>query len=260
MKRLTKAAIFAVSVALLSQAAHAGSFVNNDLYLGFSGPSSYEYVIDLGQPGTVGVGRSSVVNLSGDFSLSVFQAVFSTSGTTLTNISAGVVGGNTIFPGYDVYTTELRVGGAGNPAVAGYLDLSGNSHSSGSMSTAADRISTMGPSLPSAGFGETNLTSSTTSFYTDVAPTFTAQSFSGATGINPLGKFDDTGVLYEDLWGASTSSPYTYLGFFTLDPGTGYMNFNPSAAPVPEPTVLSVFGGGAFLLWGLRRRLERKNA
>lgn len=71
---------------------------------------------------------------------------------------------------------------------------------------------------------------------------------------------DASGVLYEDLWKATPSSPYTYLGYFTLNlsgPAPS-LTFTPSA--IPEPTTISMIAGGFALLLGFRNRFARENA
>ncbi|MDE3067129.1 MAG: PEP-CTERM sorting domain-containing protein [Verrucomicrobiota bacterium] len=253
MKRLTKAATLAAGAALAFQAAHAGSFVNDDLYLGFdTATATRDYIIDLGQPGVVGAGGSSVADLTGDFSLSTFDSIFNATN----GVNLGVVGGNPTFGSYDLYTTELRSGGPGNPAIAGSPDLSGDSHSSGSLSYDVGAIDAMGPNLPAAGTGVADLNKS---FYNNIAPTFTASTFYGASGINPLGALDNTGVIYLDLWHATTSSPFAYLGYFTLNVDSS-LTFTPAAAPIPEPATLGIFALAGLVCLLFRHSFKRKLA
>ncbi len=251
MKKLKRAAIFVVGAALASQSAQA-SFTANDLYLGLnSAGASSDYIVDLGQPGVVGVGGSSVIDLSGDFSLSLFNSVFA-SGPT--GVSMGVVGGQSQFPSsYDLFATALRVGGAGDPAVAG-SNLSGFNHSQSSIGSA--EVALTGNPFPAAGNGVADSSKSWTAF---VSPTFTANTFYGASGINPSSAIDGSGVIYEDLWKATPGSPYTYLGYFTLNlnGGNSSLTFSPQA--VPEPTTLCLLAGGGLLLLSVRRRFNRQN-
>jgi len=259
MNKLTRAAIFAVGAALVAQSAQA-SFTANDLYLGFTDASATsDYIIDLGQPGAVGVGGSSVVDLSGSFSSGLFSSFLGVN--SLTGVSAGVVGGESKgFPlpsVYDIYATSLRVGGAGNAGVAG-SNLSGFIHSGNSISTSVAPLT----GNPWAASGTGGALDSNKSWASFVAPTLTTGSFYGASGINPNSAFDNTGVLYEDLWGATSSSAYGYLGFFKLDLSGGALNsftFTPNPNVVPEPTVLGLLGGAGILLLSLRRRLSGRN-
>jgi hypothetical protein len=253
MKKLTSAAILVVVGASLASA--QVSFTANDLYFGLNDASApSDYIIDLGQPGVVGVGGSSVVDLSGDISLSVFDSVF-TSGPT--GVSMGVVGGQNQgqpSPSYDLFVTALRVGGAGVPAVAG-SNLSGFNHSQSSIATT--EVTLTGNPWPTAG---NNVVDSTKSWSAYVSPTFTAHSFYGASGINPSSAIGSSGILYEDLWKATPSSAYSYLGYFTLNlsSGNSSLTFTPQA--VPEPTVCSLLGGAGLLLLSLRRQFNRKSA
>ena len=112
MTQLSKVAGLAVSAALVAQAAKA-SFTANDLYLGFNtGSAVSDYIIDLSQPSVVGVGGALAVNLSADFSASMFATAFPGGPA---GVNMGVVGGQNQFPSsYDLYATGLRVGGGGN--------------------------------------------------------------------------------------------------------------------------------------------------
>jgi hypothetical protein len=250
MKQSTKAVILAAGAALISQAAQA-SFTANDLYLGFSSVNApSDYIIDLGQPGAVGVGGLTPVNLSGDFSMPLFSSAF-TSGAT--GVSMGVVGGQNQFPSsYDLFATALRVGGAGNVALPG-SDLSHFNHSANSIGNS--EVTLAGNPFPTAGNG---IVDPTKSWSANVAPTFTAHSFYGASGINPSSAIDGSGVIYEDLWEATSSSPYTYLGYFTLD--LSGANPNLTFTPTPEPTTISLLAGAGLLLLSFRRRFNRTNA
>lgn len=254
MKRFTKTGILVLGAALVSQLAQA-QFTPNDLYVGFVGQgASTNYVINLG--GAAGItGSSTVVDLSGDFSTSVFNAIF-TSGYN--NVSMGVVGGLSSFGNYDLYATATRMGGPGDPAVAG-SDLGARVHNSSTLSSAANDLSVVG--FPSnAGDGAILGTGDHDSWTLNVAPTLATGSFYGDAGINPMSDLDSSGLVYEDLWMATPSSAYTYLGYFTLDAANSSLTYTPSVAPVPEPAPLSILGGGALLLWCLRWRSVRKNA
>lgn len=228
MNKFTKFALAAVSSALFSQVAQA-AFTTNNLYLGFNLSSAAgDYVIDLGDATTtVGVGGSTVVNLSG-FSLANFNSVFA---NTTNGVSVAVVGGNNVFGKYDLYATQIRVGGAGNPAVPG-SSLTGQTHSQTQVSGAATVLT--GNPWPVAGH-DTNDT--TKSYTAEVGPTVTAGDFIGKCGVNPFGTFDSSAVVYLDLWYATPTVAYTYQGYFTFDLSTGtpHLTFTPAAAPFSAP-------------------------
>lgn len=241
-----------LALGLTSQPAHA-ALTGNDIYLGFSQSSaSADYLIDLGQPGTIGVGGSSVVDLSSDFSPSLFNSAFS----SFVGVDMGAVGGQSQFPStYDLYTTTLRSGGAGIPGMAG-SDLSGVNHS---QSTIANAVSTLTPvAFPTAGNGfiDANKT-----WQANVSPTFTANSFYGASGVNPSSAFDASGVLYEDLWKATPNNSYSYLGYFTMDMSSSSpdLSFTPSASPVPEPGCIQFFAFGGIAWLAFARKFKRGN-
>jgi hypothetical protein len=249
MKNFWKASMLAAAIGLISQFTHAATTAN-DIYLGFySSGASGDYLIDLGQPGVVGIGGSSIVNLSGDFSMTMFNSTF-TSG--FTGVSMGAVGGQSTFPSsYDLYATTFRTGGAGIPGVAG-SDLTGANHSQSTLSTAYSTLT--GVAFPTAGNG---IVDANKSWQANVSPTFSAGSFYGASGVNPSSAFDGTGVLYEDLWKATPTS-YTYLGYITMDANQGDLTFTP-VANVPEPGSLSLFAVGGVAWFALARKLNRKN-
>jgi hypothetical protein len=237
MNKLTKFALVAVVSASFSQVAQA-SFKTNDLYLGFNLSSAQsDYIIDLGQATTaVGAGGSTVVDLSTDFSLSTFNSIF-TGGANGVNVA--VVGGNnSAVTGYNIYATQIRVGGAGNPAVPG-SSLAGTGHSSTQIGTAATTLT--GNPWPVAGSGTND---GTKSYTTKVGPTVTAANFIGKCGVNPFGMFGSPAIVYLDLYYASPSVAYTYKGYFTLDLSTGtpHLTFTPSssastAPPAPTLTI-----------------------
>ena len=249
MTNFLKASMLAAAVGLISQSAQA-AFTANDIYLGFNQTSAGgDYLIDLGQASSVGVGGASVVNLSGNFSLSLFNSTF-TSG--FNGVSMGAVGGQNSFPSsYDLYTTTFRGGGAGNPNVAG-SDLTGFSHS---QSTIANSVSALtAVAFPTSGNGSVDAGKS---WGANVSPTFTAGSFYGASGVNPSSAFDGTGVLYEDLWRAAPGNSYTYLGFLTMDMGGGSpsLTFTPSVVPEPGTGSLLALAG---ISW-FARKWNRRN-
>jgi hypothetical protein len=241
MKLFTKTAVLAAGVSLVSLAAHA-SFTDNDIYLGFNATTSTsEYLVDLGQPGTIGVGGSSSVNLSSYVSL--FGTAF-TSGYN--GVSMGVVGGNSSGfnqANYDIFATALRVGGAGVPSSPG-SDLSSFTPGAGTIANSIATLTAIG--FPTSGNGVIGDSSSTTSWTKKVSPTLDAGSFYGNSGVDPSSAIDGSGVLYEDFWKATTGNSYTYLGYFSLDVSGGSPSLSFTPAAVPEPA-----SGALFCLAGL---------
>jgi hypothetical protein len=245
--KMTKIALLALISASGLQVARA-SFKTNDLYLGLTQSSAQnDYIIDLGQPNVVGVGGSVPVTLSSDFSLATFNSTFSGGAD---GVSLAVVGGNNTFNQYGVYATQLRVGGAGNPAVAGSTVTSG--HSSSQMSGGAATVTGVASTttgLPSAGNSTLDSSKSYSSAIDDSA---SALSFVGKTGVNPASAMDGTGIIYMDLYHATTTSNYTYLGYFTLKVSSALLTFTPSGAPntsgPPAPSLTITHSGTTNLI------------
>ncbi|HEV2436186.1 MAG TPA: hypothetical protein VG077_09310 [Verrucomicrobiae bacterium] len=223
MRKLISAASLVGGVILASQSAFAqNTFVQNDLYLGFQnsgGGGVADYIINLG-PATNIVGSNVVVDLSADFSSSLFHNS-SLQGTS-SQIYGGVVGaenaandGGTAY----VYGTALRTSNLGNPALAGSSAPAGPTKQSidNGTETALSQING-----PPAGSG---ILDNGKSWETYVEPAYTANSFYGNAGFNPDSQVSTNGVLYEDLWETSDSGdprgslgqPYRYIGFFKLD-------------------------------------------
>jgi hypothetical protein len=243
---MTKAGIVAAGAALVTQAAQA-AFTANDLYLGLTLPTATsDYIIDLGQASGI-TGSTSVVNLSSDFSLSTYNSIFSSASAT-NSVSMGVVGGNGTFGSVDLFTTIL--GSTSSTVTSGY------SSSSSTLSTAANRISTMSPDLPSAGNG---VAEPNKDWANDISPAFTASTFYGASGINPNSAIGGTGIITEALWGATPGGAYNYLGSFTLNASGGSPSLTYTPSAVPEPNAASVLGIGGILFWMLRWRTNRSN-
>lgn len=242
MKYLTTAALL-VGGAILASQSTFGQSVANDLYFGFQnqdGGGTEDYIINLGAASGI-LGKSTVVDLSSDFSISNFDAVLNGSGA----MEGGVVGAasSTVNSGTgDVYATKLRNSGVGTPSVAG-------STAPGAVSRATDNgaYADLGTLFsPAAGTGGLD---SNKTWESDVEPTFTASSFYGATGVDPDSSVDPAAVLYEDLWESSSSSlsgakPFTYLGYFTLDltganPKLTFTSLNVPAS-LSSPKILTV--------------------
>jgi len=256
MNKFTKMAIVAAGVALVAQGARA-SFTVNDLYLGFTqGSASSDLIIDLGQGSSMS--GSSVINLSGDLGgLSTFNTIFNNSAN---GVSMAIVGGDNVFNQYGVFATQLRTGGAGNASVAG-SDLTGQTHISGQMSGGAGSITpvaALAGGLPAAGG---MVTDPNKTYSSDIDLTTGANSFVGKTGVSPASTIDSSGVIMEDLWGATTSTAYSYKGYFTFDYNNDSLTFTPSTlAAVPEPATYGLFAGFGLLALSLRRQFRRKTA
>ena len=221
----------------------------NNLYLGFqnqAGGGTEDYIINLG-PASGIVGGSSVVTLSSDFSLTDFNAVLGTSSSMYGGVvgaASHTVNGNTA----DVYLTQLRSGGVGNPAVPGssvgttFLRSQGDSIYSG-LGTLAS---------PAAGTGTLDTSKS---WESDVEPSGGASSIPGVLSLNPDSSVSPSTVLYEDLWTASNNhlsgnaQPFTYLGYFTLDltGGSPKLTFTSTnvAASLTRPLIVSVRRAGS---------------
>ncbi len=241
MKQLAKAGILAVGAVLVSQAAQA-AFTANDLYLGFTQSSaSGDYLINLGQASSI-VGQSTVVNLSSDFDLGMFNTIF-TGGAA--GVNMGVVGGINQFPSsYDFYVTA--------PVGA---DLSGLNYSSTAIGTAVGPIARL--AAPAAGTGINDTSKS----WAANIPVNAPNDFYGATGLNPDLAINGSGIISEGLWKEIPGSS-TYLGYFTLDTSVSAspsLTFT-SIQAVPEPTTTAVLAGGALLLGIFRGRVIRKKA
>lgn len=254
MKRITKTAILAVSAALISNAAHAANWVANDLYLGFVDSSaSSDYSINLGPASnyysTDALGNPTYIGSQPQtwtFALNNFNSVF-TSGAS--GVSVGLVGGqygNLSVPN-DIYASTA----------AGTVDLSGDAHSSSLLAYGATAIARVSPNLPAA---SSDLMDPSKSFSTYIAPSDTAQSFYGSTGINPLATINSSGSASLDLWYASASHPYSVIGHLLVNVNPGQNDLTVSLKAVPEPTVLSLLGGAGLLLLTFRRRLSGRNA
>jgi hypothetical protein len=245
VKNLVTAAIAMGGALMASQSAFAQvALISNDLYMGFenqAGGGSSDYIINLGAASGI-VGGGSVVNLSSDFSLSDFNAVLGISSSML----GGVVAASNGNPP-DLYVTQLRSGGAGTPSVPG--STSPGTFYQGDIIVGYNDLSQL-LNLPSAGNGLLDTSKYWESY---VEPTFTSGTFYGDTGINPDAAVATNSVLYEDLWyvsnnSISTKKPFTYLGYFTLNPtGSPSLTFTPTNAPasLTAPFIVSVSKAGS---------------
>ncbi len=247
----------ATGLLLVSQAAQA-AYSPNDIVLGFnlgygSGPN--DYIIELGNANSgVGVGGTSVVNLSSQFSLSTFNGLY-------TNLSGGVsmsgVGGHGATSGRDLFATVPRLS-LGTPDSPG--STAPGAIGSTFLANGANDVAGMVNGLSLSAGGNTTVSQSDpNSFFTWVLST-TPPSYLSGTGIDPRGSTSGS-VLYEDLYRAANNvngNAFAYLGYFTLDTtGSGSLTFTPQAVVVPEPSTFSLLAGGVLMGFLFRLRLKR---
>jgi len=257
MNKIAKAAVVVAGLALVTQVAQAA---NNDLLLGFNGnSSSSDYVINLGNATTsVGVGGTTVVDLSSDFNLSTFNSTF----TSVNGTVMGAGGGTSALNPF-LFLTQNR-GSAGTASTA--LSLMPANQTTGNVSAEAGYFNgVIGAfaSLTSAGGSATianNDVNSFTSKITSGAP----GSLLGDKNLTPSSAIG-SGVIYEDLWenlkvgGVST---WTYTGYLSFDTtgSSPSLTFTPKdLVAVPEPSTYGLLGGVGLLALGVRRQV-RKNA
>lgn len=260
MKKIIKnlaGAITVAGAAMVSQSAHAqGSFVKNDLYMGFqnsAGGGTADYIVNMGPASSI-VGGSSVVNLSSYFSMSDFTSA-ALEGSDATTIMGGAVSASNNNSPSDVYVTQLRSGGAGVPSVPGSTMPAGLTRSQDNQAY-ADLSQLAGPV---AGTGTLDSSRTWESY---VEPNFAAGSVYGDIGINPDSSVTTSTVVYEDLWYTANSSglgggsqPFVYEGYFTLNftGASPSVTFTPEAAPAqltsPNITSISVVGNTATIVW-----------
>lgn len=255
MKRITTAGALVAGALLASQAAHANTFVGNDVYMGFQNSSaSDDYILNLGTLSSI-VGQSSVVNLSSDFSSSDFGSVYNGgSGTTL----AAVVGAaNNV---NDSFGTETRTSNFGDPGVAGSTGPTTLEHYSQDSTVYADLSSIAAPATTGGSLD------STKSWSAKVGPTEATGNFYSATGFNPNSAITTSSVLYEDLYlstdtqsnpRSDAGAPYVYEGYFTIDftGSTPDVTFTGADVAVPEPATYGILAGVGVLVLALRRQL-----
>ncbi len=249
MNRLVKtAALAALGVAMGTTA--KAQYNANDLILGFTKTgAANDYVIDLGNANTtVGVGGSTVHDLSGDFSLATLSAQFG----GLNGASMGVAGGNGATAGRDLYYTELR-GALGTPPVPG--STAPGSLASTPIANGANDVSAVANGLPlSAGQSATPAQGNASSWSTAVV------NFGIDTGRNPMSQANGS-LIYEDLYRGTPNGAFAYDGFFTLDTsGSGSLTFTPAATAVPEPSTYGMLAGAGLLALSLRRQFTHKSA
>ncbi len=248
-KNLITATILVGGAFMASQSAFAQvSLISDDLYMGFenqAGGGTADYIINLG-PASGIVGSSSVVNLSGDFSLSNFNTVRGVS----SSMFGGVVAASNGNPP-NLYATQLRSGGAGIPSVPG--STSPGTFYKGDILLGYSDLSQLA-NLPTAGNGTLDTSKSWENY---VEPNIAPGTFYGDTGINPDSAVGTNSVLYEDLWYVSNNSssakiPFTYVGYFTLNltGGSPSLTFTPTNAPaaLTPPVIVSISKAGSTVI------------
>ena len=220
-KNLMTAALSVGGAILAAQSALGQTYAGppsqaNDLLFGFqnqAGGGTEDYVINLGQASTI-VGKSTVVDLSGDFSLDDFNAVLNGGFSMYGGVIGAANVGNTTPNTADVYLTQAR-SGVGVPSTPG-------SSVSQTMSRAEDNTAyaDLGTLFaPASGTGGLD-TGKTWENLVD--PAIGTGSFQANTGLNPDSQVSAFSPVYEDLWETTSSSisgqqGFTYLGYFTLD-------------------------------------------
>jgi hypothetical protein len=221
------------------------SLISDDLYMGFEnqvGGGTSDYVINLG-PASGIVGSSTVVDLSSDFSLSNFKSVLGTS----SSLFGGVIAASNGNPP-NLYATQLRNGGAGLPSVPG--STSPGTFYKGDILLGYSDLSQLA-SLPAAGNGSLD---NSKSWETYVEPSIGPGTFYGDTAINPDSAVGTNTVVYEDLWyvsnnSNSTKTPFTYVGYFTLNftGASPSLTFTPTNAPasLTAPRIVSISKAGS---------------
>lgn len=259
MKKLSSAVLLIAGAIFASQSARA-QFTADDLYMGFenaAGGGTSDYIFNLGGASSI-IGGSSVVSITG-FNLSDFDSVLGSS----SSVMAGVVGGNGAgSPTSDLYVTQLRTGEVGMPSLAGSSLTTTLSRAQDS--EAADALSNLGgppETLPGVG-GSLLDTNKTWETYVEPSASGSPQSELSISGINPDSSVSSSGTLYEDLWSTTSSTltgqqPFTYLGYFTVNPSDSTVTFTPEAVPEPGTAVIAGVAGLSLLI--LRRRYG-KNA
>jgi hypothetical protein len=256
MKHLTTAALLVGGAIMISQSAFAqNTFVQGDLYLGFqNGAATADYIIDLGNGATNFLGKSSVVDVSSYISLSDFNSVNNSSGTTL---AAVVSAGNALAPAAAfVYGTVTRTSNVGNPKVAG----SGNPNSSGLNRSQDDTLYSYISSLNAPNTAGTGNLDSTKSWSTKISPTEGTDDYYTGAGFNPNSTVTTSSVVYEDLYLTSdthatglgdSSKPFIYQGYFTIDftGSSPKVTFSSTNAPVTvtlsSPRIVTVTKAGS---------------
>ena len=274
MNKIIKSTMLAAGAVLVTQGAHA-QFANGDLLLGFTtSGSANEFVADLGNfSSVVGVGGTTPVNLSSDVNggngLTSFSSVFA-SGPNGLNV--GVAGGNNSFGASSIYVTAARIGGAGNPAVAGSSTPTSLAHTPGKAGIAAvaSMDSASGLSLSGGQSGVFARAGNAAGYswfngLENLTPPV-GTSYLESTGYNPDSTASGS-VVFLDLYGTpSTSSSgtynFSYQGYFTFDDSgaSPTLTFTPAATAVPEPSTYGIIAGAGLLLVCLRNRIGEKAA
>ena len=258
MRNLTTTAILVGGVILGSQSVFGQTYggpppLANDLVFGFqnqAGGGTEDYVINLGAAAGI-IGKSTVVDMSSDFSLSDFNAVLNGS----SSMQGGVIGAaNTSTSGQantaDVYLTQTR-SGVGSPKTPG-SSVSEQLSRAQDNTTYANLGTLFTPAAGSGGFD----TSKTWENLVD--PASGTGTFQSNTGLDPDSQVAPASVVYEDLWYTSSSvisgtKPFIYLGYFTLDltganPKLTFTSTNVPGSVLSAPKIISVSKTGSTVM------------
>ena len=225
----------------------------NDLVMGFqnqAGGGTQDYIINLG-PATNIIGQATVVDLSGDFSRTDFNAVLGSS----SSMYGGVLGAqNSSTATAYIYATQLRSGGAGTPSTPG-SDLTGEYMDRSDINKVFSDISTL--FTPAEGTGGLDTGKTWESLIDPPVNETTGQEapFYQDSGVEPDAAVSTNTVLYEDLWTASSSknsqeNPWTYVGYFTLDltganPKLTFTSTNVPGSLMTKPIIVSISKTGS---------------
>jgi hypothetical protein len=89
-------------------------------------------------------------------------------------------------------------------------------------------------------------------------------SIANKTGITDGNAISSSGIIQEDLYGATAAAgsagAYTYEGVVTFNYGNNTLTFDPATESVPEPSTYALLAGGGLVLALLRNKLTRKSA
>jgi PEP-CTERM motif len=231
----------------------------NDLLVGFTdtaGSVTENYVIDLGQESALLAAAAGapgqIVNLTGDFSQSLYNNAFASDGNNLNAVNTSVVGGKS---STDIFGTVGQLQTQNGPITPSQLGIAVN---------AVNNTSAGNPGILSVG-----------SFSVSVAQSFgqpgssaTGADYTDGTGNNPASQLS-SGQVIENLFGATQGgtilhpnvSGWSYLGtfIFNLNDPNNTILFSLNPVAVPEPATYGALAGAGLLLLSLRRQLNRKN-
>ncbi|HEY1661132.1 MAG TPA: hypothetical protein VGI03_01825 [Verrucomicrobiae bacterium] len=218
----------------------------NNLYMGFQnagGSGTEDYIINLGAAANI-VGGTTVVTLSSDFLAADFNGVLRSSSSAY----GGVVGGSNGGSPSDLYVTQLRSGGPGNPAAPG-SSLPGQLYRTDDNNAFSDLTTLVVPTTAGTGILDTTKSWET---WIEAQPNPQASpSFWEDSGVNPDTAISKTAVFYEDLYYTASSStfvsaPWTYEGYFTIN----FSGSSPAVTFTPAGAIVSLSQRPTFISAG----------